>query len=141
MSVPNVSAPVDADVPPLFRKWPEGAEIKTFTGGCHCRKFAYELEHPVLEARPPISCNCSACTQTGEIFVYAPEARFRFTTGSLDETSVYEWNKKMIKRRFCPVCSSNILYTGLGLVGVNVRTFDGIDINALKLEFVDGKQA
>jgi hypothetical protein len=26
--------------------WPESAEIKVYTGGCHCKKIRYEFEHP-----------------------------------------------------------------------------------------------
>ncbi|KAI5118276.1 hypothetical protein M0805_006018 [Coniferiporia weirii] len=127
----------DSDVLPPFRKWPEGAEIKTFTGGCHCRKFTYEVEHPALEERQPVSCNCSICTQKGELLVYSPEARFHFTTGSFDETSKYAWGGKNVVRHFCPTCGCALLFTGFGLAGVNARSFDGIQIDRLNPTFFD----
>ncbi|KAI5118967.1 hypothetical protein M0805_009378 [Coniferiporia weirii] len=135
MSTPTAA---DARVPLPFRPWPEGAEIKTFKGGCHCKKFTFELEHPSLEARPPLSCNCSICTQKAELFVYAPEARFRFTAGSFEELSKYEWGKKRLVRQFCPNCGCSILWTGAGFVGVNVRTFEGIQVDKLNLTYFDG---
>ncbi|KAH8111882.1 Mss4-like protein [Phellopilus nigrolimitatus] len=136
------SAPDDASVPPPFRKWPEGAEVKTWTGGCHCRRFTYKFEHPVLEACLPMSCNCSICTQKGSSMLitrYGPESAFRFTTGSFDEAAVYAWGKKILKRFFCPTCGCQLLWRAMGRVGVNVRTFDDIDVGKLALRHIDGK--
>ncbi|KAI5114790.1 hypothetical protein M0805_002083 [Coniferiporia weirii] len=129
-----------SDVPPPFRPWPKDAEVLAHTGGCHCRAFTYELEHPSLTARPPSSCNCSICSMKGEMFIYTPAARFRFTRGSFEEASHYSWGKHIVIRHFCPTCGSALLWTSpqLDLVGVNVRTFDGVDIAALKYSTYDG---
>ncbi|KAH8115448.1 Mss4-like protein [Phellopilus nigrolimitatus] len=117
----------DAAAPSALRKYPEGVEVKTWTGGCHCRRFTYEYEHPVLEASPPTSCNCSICTQKGELHAYGPESAFHFTKGAFDEATGYAWGKKTSTRFFCPTCGCQLLWHGRGRVGVNVRTFDGID--------------
>lgn len=42
-----------------FREYPEGVPLKTYKGGCHCRKFTFEFDYPDLSVRPPTDCNCS----------------------------------------------------------------------------------
>ena len=56
---------------PPFAKWPEGAEPQTFKGRCHCEKFSYEFQHPSLDVKKPLSCNCSFCSRTGTINMFA----------------------------------------------------------------------
>ncbi|KAH8115447.1 Mss4-like protein [Phellopilus nigrolimitatus] len=124
---------------PPFSKYPEDVEVKTWTGGCHCRRFTYEYDHPLLEASPPTSCNCSICTQKGELHAYGPESAFRFTKGSFDEAMAYAWGKKRSTRFFCPTCGCQLMWRGMGRVGVNVRTFDGIDVDKLVLKHIDGR--
>ncbi|KAH8115065.1 Mss4-like protein [Phellopilus nigrolimitatus] len=120
---------------PCFRKWPEGAEVKTRTGGCHCRRFTYELEHPVLDACQPVTCNCTICAQKAELFVYGPETAFRFTSGSFDKLTGYKWYKNIVTRWFCPTCGVSLLYNGNDIVGVNARAYDGIEIDKLRPMF------
>ncbi|KAJ7364519.1 hypothetical protein DFH08DRAFT_1016936 [Mycena albidolilacea] len=56
--------------PTLPIPWPDNAEIKTHTGGCHCRKVRYEFEHPDIYAMPVMNCNCSICEDREHLLVY-----------------------------------------------------------------------
>jgi hypothetical protein len=49
--------------------WPESAEIKLYTGGCHCKKVRFEFEHPDIYTMPVMSCNCSICEERGYLTV------------------------------------------------------------------------
>ncbi|KAH8115449.1 hypothetical protein DFH11DRAFT_1543527 [Phellopilus nigrolimitatus] len=81
----------------------------------------------------------SICTQKAELHAYGPESAFRFTKGAFDEATGYAWGRKTTIRFFCPTCGCQLLWRGMGRVGVNVRTFDGIDVDKLELQHVDGK--
>ena len=54
--------------------WPVGAEIQRFTGGCHCRKFRFEIAHPKFgensddgDSQYVVQCNCSICATHGKL--------------------------------------------------------------------------
>lgn len=68
--------------------------------------------------------------------------RFRFTSGTLEEATTYSFNTGFAEHKFCPTCGVAMLIKmkgGDGLV-VNARTVDGIDPEALKLKYNDGKK-
>ena len=52
----------------------------------------------------------------------------------------YQFHKKVFERYFCPVCGVEIFETkpSENMVGVNVRTVDGVDVAKLKQEPYDG---
>jgi hypothetical protein len=70
---------------------------------------------------------------------YTPEERFKFTAGSFEELTGYRFNKKVIQHTFCPTCGMALISQAFGAVAVNVRTVDGLDLQKLKLRFLDGK--
>ena len=39
----------------------EKPQLKTYKGGCHCRRFEFEYSYPSFEEKPPAVCNCSYC--------------------------------------------------------------------------------
>lgn len=49
------------EVSQFWTEHPEGAEMLTHKGGCHCRKFEFEYDYPRLDVRPPAMDNCSFC--------------------------------------------------------------------------------
>ena len=69
---------------------------------------------------------------------YAPRSKFEFLSGSWDEVTGYTFNKKVISHHFCPTCGVGFVGSGMGLVAVNVRTVDGLDLDQLKIKHVDG---
>ena len=72
-----------------------------------------------------------------------PVAAIKFTKGSWEELSGYEWNMRMARHCFCPTCGSGILSAFKdGSVGiVNLRSLDDVDVDALlaKAGKLDGK--
>ncbi|KAF8208762.1 glutathione-dependent formaldehyde-activating protein, partial [Mycena galopus ATCC 62051] len=121
--------------------WPENAEIKVHTGGCHCKRIRYEFEHPDIYEMPVTNCNCSICTDRGYQNVFTLENQFRFTSGSDADLTKYEFGSKAIGHRFCSTCGTSIgpAIAKRGFVAVNTRTIDGIDLNRLQLYKIDGR--
>ncbi|KAF7346140.1 GFA domain-containing protein [Mycena sanguinolenta] len=134
-------APADTKSLPI--PWPEGAEIKVYTGGCHCKKIRYEFEHPDIYATQVMNCNCSICEDRGYLNVYTPEDKFRFTNGSDDDMAHYEFGARNVGHRFCKVCGTSIgpAFQKWGMVVVNTRTIDGVDLDRLKLHKADRRSA
>ncbi|KAJ7445916.1 glutathione-dependent formaldehyde-activating GFA, partial [Mycena latifolia] len=111
------------------------AEIKTYTGGCHCQKVRYEFEHPDIYMMPVVSCNCTICEDRGYLNVYTPHDKFRFTKGA-DDLSTYGYGDYKIIHRFCATCGTTIGATQEFTV-VNTRTIDDVDLKRLQLKLVD----
>jgi hypothetical protein len=59
-------------------EWPSNAILQRHTGGCHCKKFTYEVSHPLYGQKaegdepviPVTVCNCSICTHKGGMYMY-----------------------------------------------------------------------
>ncbi|KAJ6508958.1 Mss4-like protein, partial [Mycena sanguinolenta] len=130
-----------ADTKSLPVPWAEDAEVKVHTGGCHCKKIRYEFEHPDIYAMPVVNCNCSICEDRGYLNVFTPEDKFRFTSGSEVDMTKYEFGSCNVGHRFCSTCGTSIGPTVVkrGMVIINTRTIDSIDLERLKLHKVDGR--
>jgi hypothetical protein len=58
-----------------FIPWPAGAEVKRYTGGCHCGRHKFEFAHPKFgetaedgeTSLPVVLCNCSICAINGKM--------------------------------------------------------------------------
>ena len=68
---------------------------------------------------------------------------FTFLKGTEAELTHYQFNKKIVKHMFCPVCGSGLIAkadTSLqNIIIVNARTLSDIDVETLKLKKVDGR--
>ncbi|KAJ7459708.1 Mss4-like protein [Mycena latifolia] len=129
-----------SEVASLPVPWPENAEIKVYTGGCHCKKVRYEFDHPDIYTMPIVNCNCTICEKTGYLNVFTLEKNFRLTEGA-DNLTTYGFKDRKIIHRFCTTCGTSIGPTcaGKGFVVVNTRTIDDVDLKRLQLKPVDGK--
>ncbi|KAL5521518.1 hypothetical protein ACEPAF_2266 [Sanghuangporus sanghuang] len=103
---------------PDVAKWPEGAEVKTFKGACHCGKFTYELNHPSLDVQKPVCCNCTFCTKSGTLNVFAPEKMLRLdeTSASRDELSTFKAKLTGSTHHFCPGCGCYLFWRAMGMI-------------------------
>ncbi len=120
--------------------WYTRKMIKTYTGGCHCKKVQYEVE---LELENVISCNCSICSKRGWLLAFAPKAAFKLIAGE-DELTDYQFNKYLIHHLFCSTCGTASYGVGSDdkgneSVAINVRCLDGVDIETLNVIKYDGK--
>ncbi|MDB5195066.1 MAG: Gfa-like protein [Parcubacteria group bacterium] len=115
--------------------------MKTYTGGCHCGKFRYEVD---TDLEKVIECNCSHCHMKGLVLSFISPEQFRLTKGEEAEATEYLFNKKKIHHLFCPVCGVQSFAWGTNSEGnvmrcVNVRCLDDVDLKTLTITAVNGK--
>lgn len=104
-------------------------------GGCHCGKVRYEVEIDL--ANPVIECNCSYCEKKGTLLSAVDRASL-IVTGE-EELTRYHFNTGKIEHSFCKACGVQCFgRAGEGAM-VNVRTIDGIEMDALSRLPFDGR--
>jgi hypothetical protein len=118
------------------------AEATTYTGGCHCGRFGFEVSTDLGSA---ISCNCSICTKRGLVLAFASPEHFKLTRGTREELKSYQFNKKVIDHLFCPDCgveafASGTRPDGQRMVAINVRCLEGVELASLTPRPVDGRR-
>ncbi|HET6927868.1 MAG TPA: GFA family protein [Hyphomicrobiaceae bacterium] len=116
------------------------AEMKTYSGGCHCGRVRYEAATDPSQA---IACNCSICAKHGLWLTFVPPQQFKLLSG-LDDLVDHQFNKHIIHHLFCRTCGVESFARGKSKDGkdvfaINVRCLDGIDIAKLKPKPVDGR--
>jgi hypothetical protein len=116
------------------------AESKTFVGSCHCGKVRFEVE---TDLDTVMECNCSICSRAGYLLTFVPAERFKLVSGEGAQRD-YQFNKKHIHHLFCATCGVRSFGHGKGpdgseMYAINVRTLDGVDLDALKVKKVNGK--
>ena len=109
-------------------------------GGCQCGKVRYEASFELGEV---ISCNCSRCGRLGSLLAAVPGSDFKLLSGEGAMTE-YQFNKHVIHHPFCATCGIQSYAHGKGpgggeMVMVNVRTIDGVDVDALQIMKFDGR--
>jgi len=114
---------------------------QNFKGGCHCGKVAYEVETSLDSV---ISCNCSVCQKRGSLPTFVPENQFGLLSGD-GELTDYQFNKHIIHHLFCKTCgilsyAKDADPKGNKMIALNVRCLDGVDLDALTITPVDGRQ-
>jgi hypothetical protein len=101
----------------------------------------YEVQLDIGEVT---ACNCSRCGRLGWLLAFAPIGGFRLISGADDLTS-YEFNKRMIRHKFCSTCGIQSFAigknpkTGAEVAAINVRCLEGVDADALNVRKVDGR--
>jgi hypothetical protein len=115
------------------------AEMKTYTGGCHCGEVRFEVTADISNV---MSCNCSICQKRGALWVFVPVASFALRAGN-DDLKDYQFGKKTIHHLFCPQCGVGAFSRGAApqgeMVAINVRCLDDVDLASLKMTSFDGK--
>ncbi|KAI9830687.1 MAG: hypothetical protein M1826_004516 [Phylliscum demangeonii] len=121
------------------------ASSKTYHGSCHCQAIKYEAKiSPPLEGREINACNCSICFRNGYLFVYVPDDDLRFHSGE-DQMTKYSFHKRIMQHTFCPTCGTSMFAKSsdsrflAGQTGINLRTLQDLDLDALTLKKFDGK--
>lgn len=115
--------------------------MKTYTGGCHCGKYRFEVD---TDLEKVIECNCSHCHMKGLVLTFITPEQFRLTEGDESEVIDYQFNKKTIHHQSCPVCAVQSFSWGTKADGgkmrcVNVRCLDDVDLKDLTITPVNGK--
>ena len=109
-------------------------------GGCHCGAVRYEVEGAFDKG---VTCNCSMCQAKGTVLAFAPASAFRLLKGE-DRLTEYRFNTNRIAHLFCAVCgvqsfARGAAPDGTATVAVNLRTIDGIDLDAIETQHFDGR--
>jgi hypothetical protein len=113
---------------------------KTYSGGCQCGNVRYEVQFDLAGV---MACNCSRCGRLGSLLAFAPAESFTLLKGE-DATTEYPFNKHAIHHLFCKTCGIQSFARGTApdgkkVAAINVRCLDGVDIDALPVQKLDGR--
>jgi hypothetical protein len=111
-----------------------------YRGSCHCGRVAFDVEGTLDRA---MACNCSICGRKGSLLWFVPRESLTLVTPE-DASEVYEFNKHVIKHRFCKVCGIHPYAEGVGpngasMAAVNVRCLEGVDFARIPVKHFDGR--
>jgi hypothetical protein len=111
-----------------------------YQGSCHCGRIKFEAEGEITSA---LSCNCSMCQRKGTLMWFVPRGNMQLLTPE-ENTSVYLFNKHVIKHRFCPECGIHPYGeakapSGEPMAAINLRCIEGIDLQAVPVTQFDGR--
>jgi hypothetical protein len=118
-------------------------------GSCHCRATQFEVQLQVDEVESVTRCTCSFCSKRGALHLYCTPEQFRLKTVR-DRVSSYQWNSFTVVHHHCAICgcptytespdfSSGQPDFAHMRIGVNARLLDDFDLDAVKVETIDGK--
>ena len=112
----------------------------SYKGSCHCGAVAFEVDGELDGA---MACNCSICQRKGSLLWFVPRGSLKLLTAE-DASRVYEFNKHVIKHRFCPTCGVHPYAEatdpkGNAMAAVNVRCLEGIDLEVVPVTHYDGR--
>lgn len=115
--------------------------MTTHKGSCHCGAVKYSFEGDLGE--PVMECNCSHCSRKGFLLKFIPAEAFTLETPDAPLTE-YRFNARSIAHLFCPTCGVQAFArgddpsTGAELVAINVRCVEGVELDELNRQAVDG---
>ena len=115
-------------------------------GSCHCGATQFTV------ANAPeglFRCTCSFCAKRGALWAYYAPEDFQLTTAR-DRVSTYQWRSYLVQHHHCSICGcgtysespvfeNNAPVPGKTRVGVNARLLDDVDLDAVPVTTLDGK--
>jgi hypothetical protein len=112
--------------------------MKTMQGGCHCGRVRFKV---TADLDRVTVCNCSICSKKGFLHLIVPPEKFELLSGK-DDLTIYKFNTRTAKHTFCKICGIHPFYVPRSdpdKIDVNARCIDDIDLDALLVNFFDGK--
>ena len=111
-----------------------------YKGSCHCGRIAFQVEGEIKGA---MACNCSICSRKGSLLWFVPREELQLQSPD-DAAGTYEFNKHLIKHRFCPTCGIHPYGEGTDpkgnrMAAINLRCIEGLDLAALPVQNFDGR--
>lgn len=111
-----------------------------YPGSCHCGRIAFEVQGQLEGA---LACNCSICQRKGALMWFVSRDQLTLLTPESD-MATYEFNKHLIKHRFCPTCGIHPFGEGLdpkgnAMAAINIRCLQDIDLEAVPVTHFDGR--
>ncbi|MEZ5937198.1 MAG: GFA family protein [Hyphomonadaceae bacterium] len=114
------------------------------SGSCHCGAVKFSVETDLGPGSSVFECNCSHCARKGLLLHFVSPDQFTLETPEAKLTE-YRFNTHSIAHKFCPTCgvqgfaTGKTPKTGREMVAINVRCIEGVDLDALTRQPVDGK--
>ena len=110
------------------------------SGSCHCGAVRITVDADIDQV---IECNCSHCSRKGLLLWFVPRDALRLLTPE-EAAATYEFNKHVIKHRFCPRCGIHPYGEGTdpkgrAMAAVNLNCVDGIDLEKIPVQKFDGR--
>lgn len=107
------------------------------TGSCHCGDTRFEVEGSFDTV---IECNCSHCSRKGYLLWFVPRSALHVQASTL---ATYTFNRHAIRHQFCPRCGCAPFglgeQNGEAMAAINVRCLEGVALDGLKRQHVDGR--
>lgn len=112
----------------------------TYKGSCHCGRIEFEVEGEIGQV---MECNCSHCSRKGYLLWFVPREQLKVTKAEVD-LATYQFNKHVIKHRFCPNCGCAPFAEGRDPSGrdtaaINVRCLPDVEPSTLTIVKVNGR--
>lgn len=118
----------------------------TIKGSCHCGDTRFEVD---VVPDGVTRCTCSFCSKRGALWLYATPEQFR-VTGPSKSDAIYQWQTRTVKHHFCGNCGCTTFSVtpdwSRGTpdfdnmrIGINLRLVDDIDLDAVPVTVLDGK--
>ena len=91
------------------------------------------------------ACRASSiCSRVGHLLTFVPPSQFTLHAGEGAQND-YPFNRKNIHHLFCKTCGvrsfgRGTAADGSAVIAINVRALDGVDLDALTVQKVDGKR-
>ncbi|ORX98122.1 Mss4-like protein [Clohesyomyces aquaticus] len=135
---------------PTVHTLTSGKPSVKYHASCHCQLFRYSVTlSPGLNDLDSwvVECNCSICSRNGNLNVYVQNDCVEFEGLGLESGLVekYRFGKQRVQHYFCSRCGSSLMAESIepgfyeGVKALNVRMFEGIDVNMLQRREVDGR--
>jgi hypothetical protein len=124
--------------------------MTTHAGSCHCGRVRFEVDAEIDHVRV---CDCSICRRRGALNFRVPKASLRLLT-PWEDLTLYQWGTRTARDHFCPTCgilpfrrpsdpTEQELRDGVAPFdgwAINVRCLDDVDIDALPVRRILGRQ-
>ncbi|PVI04521.1 hypothetical protein DM02DRAFT_725849 [Periconia macrospinosa] len=135
---------------PMVHSMSASSPSQSYQASCHCGLIRYTvvLSPPLHDMQSwVVECNCSICARNGYLNVYVQNQCIQFQTVGLDSNLVekYRFGKQRVQHYFCSRCGSSLMAESIepgfyeGVKALNVRMFQGVDLNNLQRRQIDGR--
>ncbi|KAI9901625.1 hypothetical protein N3K66_003442 [Trichothecium roseum] len=136
---------------------------KLYKGSCHCGAVTVAVTSPPLDETYKdriVECNCSICERNGYVWCYPPPESV-VLSGAEENIGRYQFNWHILEKTFCKICGVPMTNKAVNMTkeqeealpeqavpwraltlkshAVNVRVFEGVDLDKLSPQRLDFK--
>ncbi|KAK3174747.1 hypothetical protein OEA41_001993 [Lepraria neglecta] len=123
------------------------ASKQSYQGSCHCGKVTFALQSEPLNDLEVTDCNCNICARNGYLWIYPSKdaVQLQGEESLRHHSRYYKSDDKVAGHGFCSTCGVFVLNklgepnADSGILPINVRAINGVDLDGLKIKKHDGK--